>query len=439
MALIHDYSDRLNPFFVKEFREGLKAKTFVGAILLALVAFTWGSILLLDEQPRADRTNAMVAVGLYFTMLAMTLGLGRAGREERTGRKLELVTLSGIAPRQIALGIWIATVIRVWLVILLAIPFVTALYFAGEGDLTGLLAILGAAGAAGTLLAAGATAVGSMMQERAPFGNLLRNAVLGLTFFIVFLFGEFSGRHAADLFIGATMIALAGTPLALAFATDGFIHESEPNSRAIRAAGYWAFFVAAMIGVYAGSDYDAWLAVGTIPLTVACVYTVFNRADEEWTRPLARPRRRLDRILGGTGVAAALGQLLLAGVVITLVSLVVSGFSMKKDYMAAPLVWAAIAFPVPFMTALFRRRHLNAPLAIYAIIQIGVILLTILAGTFKLYEAAPFAVIPSIAMSGLRSSNLASAYVGIGFTVLLLGAAWFGAWLREKRARRVDA
>lgn len=141
-----DFSDRLSPIVVKELRQGLRSRSFVGAFLLmqTLMIFCVIIGLVTTEFGGADFSRglfwAMVAIPLLLVMPARALN---ALGGEIKANTLELVFLTRLSASRIVFGKWAALVLQTVLLITAVLPYAVLRYFLGEINLLEEMIIIG--------------------------------------------------------------------------------------------------------------------------------------------------------------------------------------------------------------------------------------------------------------------------------------------------------
>ncbi len=135
----------LPPVFVKELRQGLHTRGFVGAFIIfqiVMVLMMIGSITGLPNATPAARaasmssTNAMFWGVLAVILLAVTPGRALAGlKSEIDTRTLDLLVLTRLTAWRVVLGKWASLVSQAVLLVIAMLPYGIVRYFAGSVDL----------------------------------------------------------------------------------------------------------------------------------------------------------------------------------------------------------------------------------------------------------------------------------------------------------------
>ncbi|MBC7367220.1 MAG: hypothetical protein H7343_10495 [Undibacterium sp.] len=182
---------------VKELRQGLRARGFVGAfigfqVLMAIVMMVGAAQSMLGSaQARALAFNT--ANGFFWTLITVQLLLFTPGRAlgslqlEVTTRTVDLLLLTRLNAWRIVTGKWVSLMVQAVLLLVSILPYGIVRYFAGSVDLVGdarqCAALLGGAG---LLTAAGLWGAG--------LGKVIR--ILGVVVG-VFIFGGARGAITA--------------------------------------------------------------------------------------------------------------------------------------------------------------------------------------------------------------------------------------------------
>jgi hypothetical protein len=181
---LRDFPDWLPPMLVKEFRQGLRAGSFV----LLLVALHLGVSLVeafgLAASVRSENTHFVGVFfwGVVYAVLLLGAPLrGLAGlHAEREARTLELLGAAGVSGTRLAWGKWISLMTQSCLMAVSLLPYFVLRYYTGGVDLALdarllVLAVL----ASGSCVAAAIAASG--------LSRTLLRATLGAVFCVGFL------------------------------------------------------------------------------------------------------------------------------------------------------------------------------------------------------------------------------------------------------------
>lgn len=173
-----DASDWLSPVLVKEMRQGLKGKAFVGAFLLLHASMFMGmATALLQPSPLAMRE---LSTGLFWmvtvvSLLAFVPGLAvNALAAEMKAKTFELMILTRLSAWRIVVGKWSSIVAQAGLLVSSLLPYLVVRYFVGGVDILQELLVLIALSAFSMFLVALAI-FGSTFK-----GQLVRLVMLGI-------------------------------------------------------------------------------------------------------------------------------------------------------------------------------------------------------------------------------------------------------------------
>ncbi len=142
-----DFSDRLSPMLVKELRQGLRAKTFIG-VFLSLQLFLAVMMFSATAASSADRIGDVVS-GIIFGFFAVAVllvqplrGIGALSSEVKSNT-LDMMVLTRLSSAKIVMGKWVAIVSQTALLLSTIIPYLILRYFFGGMNLVGELTSLG--------------------------------------------------------------------------------------------------------------------------------------------------------------------------------------------------------------------------------------------------------------------------------------------------------
>lgn len=162
----NDFADWLSPILVKELRQGLKTKVFVGIfILLQLVMLFVFALRLVDENDRGfgEGFNAFFWLLLYLPLLLIMPGRGLGTvSEEVKANTLDLVQLTRLGAFRIVWGKWLALVTQSLLLVVAILPYALLRYFFGSVNVADDLVIMGILLGVSAVLTAGAIAASTL-------------------------------------------------------------------------------------------------------------------------------------------------------------------------------------------------------------------------------------------------------------------------------------
>ncbi len=174
-------SDRLSPILVKELRQGIRSKLFLGAFLIIqLLLFLYGTTLLMSNNFSGDSNTelALFWSAIVLPMLILVPAMASQGIEkEITGKTLDLLLLTRISSYRLVLGKWASVIVQSTLLVTSALPYLMLRYFLGGIDIWNELQALA------ILVLASALLAGITMGFWATKGNKLVKWAGVLAFF----------------------------------------------------------------------------------------------------------------------------------------------------------------------------------------------------------------------------------------------------------------
>ncbi|MDB4662801.1 ABC transporter permease [Verrucomicrobiales bacterium] len=162
------FSERFGAVFVKELRQGLRAKQFVFPfVAVQLIAVGSVAIELAVSNQAGDVIGADVFGGIFFFLLNIVFGFampmtlfGALQPELQSGRNVELLLMSNLTRWQIVRGKWIVGSVLAGLMLVSLIPYaLTRYYLGGVGVVESILmiAVLGVGNAVSNGIVIGAS------------------------------------------------------------------------------------------------------------------------------------------------------------------------------------------------------------------------------------------------------------------------------------------
>jgi hypothetical protein len=410
--------DRCNAIVVKEVRQALKSKQFVGTFALLLLVAWGGSIFMVANAGDSIEygSSAWEFFVLFFLVQAVAslvivpFGAFRSIVEERAENTLELVQITALTPRQIVWGKSLSALVQVLVYFSAITPFIAFTSLLPGFDLVQTLFDLGWLLIASFTFCSIALAIGAQTKNKISqaFGSLgvIVLALIGTITFCTFMLSE----AVVALPVGesqfwwaitiAAFVALSTSFLCQQIAIAQLTFESDNRSSGIRltVTVQWVVFwlsMLAYVAVYAGAatfNVFPMVTLTSIFLTVAGLYLICE--PEALSRRVARglPRSRSMRMVwvpflpGGTrGLIFGLGSIGLMGALAALALAVDSRSTTSHMYSTPKELWAAatvIGYAVIYLgvgalvTRLFRRVLTGfSPGHLIAILLLGNLLL----------------------------------------------------------------
>lgn len=141
MTPLQDFPDFFSPMLVKELRQGLRARVFLG-LFLGLQAFMAVMLLSAGTSGKAGSAGATISAMLFsfFAVAAIVVQPLRATSAlsgEVKGNTLDLLALTRLSAWRIVFGKWIANVSQTALMLVAVLPYLVLRYFFGGMNLTG--------------------------------------------------------------------------------------------------------------------------------------------------------------------------------------------------------------------------------------------------------------------------------------------------------------
>lgn len=132
-------SDRLSPILVKELRQGIRSKLFIGSFLvIQLLLFLYGTTLLMSSNFGGDSSAELAFFwsAIVLPMLILVPAMASQGIEkEIAGKTLDLLLLTRISSYRLVLGKWASVVVQSTLLVTSALPYLMLRYFLGGIDI----------------------------------------------------------------------------------------------------------------------------------------------------------------------------------------------------------------------------------------------------------------------------------------------------------------
>ncbi|MFY7817846.1 MAG: hypothetical protein ACOVRB_05710 [Akkermansiaceae bacterium] len=146
-AKLNDFSDRLPPMLVKELRQGLRARTFVG-VFLGLQLFLGVVMLFATTASGLDGAGEAVSriIFLFFSLAVLVVQPLRSINALHTEIKsttLDMMVLTRLNARRIVAGKWASIVGQTLLLFVSIVPYLILRYFFGGMNLFAELLALG--------------------------------------------------------------------------------------------------------------------------------------------------------------------------------------------------------------------------------------------------------------------------------------------------------
>lgn len=388
-----DFPDRWPAMLVKELRQGLRTRGFVGLLivfhLIMVIAFAWTLEITTASGLRGayDTLNGFFWTLLGFGVLLVTPMRGLASlREEVDARTMELLVLTHLTSWRIVTGKWLSLVVQALLLVLTALPYAVVRYFFGSVDLGSDLLYLFGLLFTGGMLTAAAMWVSTMPKVfRVLLPLVLFFLIQGAGMARVFAGGARGGGPStatrALLFIDSAWTFAFGV-IALVFflvlAVRRLAPPAENHAVFTRGLGLAAFLVGGVAGssslAGAGTDY------AVAGLVIMGLAMAFEMAEDRlpmvvhmpaWTWRHATTRLLGKGLLPGWPSAAlfAIGPAVFLAVSLVLFTPFLGAEAVARYLWCIVLGWQALLFPALVLSILPRNSSLRLNSGGYFVIQ----------------------------------------------------------------------
>lgn len=182
-------SDRTNPIVVKEIRQAVKSKTFIGLYDVALLVCLAISLIACGSYAQQDPTKAM-GDNVFYALLAclwiagvllMPLLAFHGMSSERTDNAYDLLNVSGLSPGRIVRGKLLALILELSLIYSAFVPFMAFAFFLRGIDVPEMLGHIAVSFIAAVFMLMFALAAGTLGSTKRASG------IIGLIFFVIIL------------------------------------------------------------------------------------------------------------------------------------------------------------------------------------------------------------------------------------------------------------
>lgn len=455
-AIPDDFPDRVSPMIVKEVRQGLRSKSFIGSFLILHGVLVLWAVGFLSETSAPGGSGAD---GLFWTILIMGLlfiamRAQSAVRGERDGGTLELLRLTRIPAWSIVSGKWCALMIEALVLVAGVLPYFMLRYYFGTLQVTRDLLIV-------LILLVGCGLLAALMTMVSCLGKMLA----GLARAGTFIFGimtlwtmavmAFGGGRALGAFddpgLAGLYLALAA-PYCMIFlgvAASAVASASENIATRQRLLGFALLIPAAVAALCSRSVSEVGGLVGAaVPglclVAFECVLRRSNTSMPLYAEQVARSRwrRPLFAVFApshGAGIACVLLiWLTFAGVLLA--------FDRRGDSLRFGVACVAVlnAVLLPAALGMVVRRFMVAPFAArywigFATLTLPVAMLgSLTAGVLADAARTLIALFPAGVLALLGRDEVGSGYLAATTAVhLVLAASVLGPFvLHDLRAVR---
>lgn len=170
VEFLTDFPDRLSPMLVKELRQGMRTKAFVGLfltlqIILGVILLSAGAAASSDEAGEIISSIIFIMFSIAVLIIQPMRGITALSSEVK-GNTIDMMVLTRLSAWRIVTGKWASIVSQSALLLVTIIPYLILRYFFGGMNLVGeivLLAVLFLSSAALTAVAVGLSASSSVI------------------------------------------------------------------------------------------------------------------------------------------------------------------------------------------------------------------------------------------------------------------------------------
>ncbi|MDP4626250.1 MAG: hypothetical protein NWT08_14065 [Akkermansiaceae bacterium] len=268
---LSDFPDRLSPMLVKELRQGLRTRSFVGVFLALQIIL---GIILLAASAAADSDDAGSSISsVIFTFFSIAVliiqpmrGISALSSEVK-GNTIDMMVLTRLSAWRIVTGKWTAIVSQSALLLITIVPYLILRYFFGGMNLFGeimLLAMIFITSATLTAITVGLSASGSVILRMvlpmialpiAAYSMLMMMAFGGGSAFLIELVSL--ADKDSRIFVPIYLATCAyGGFFMLSIGTSLIAPYAENHSTKRRLVALWVTIVAAGLGCMSFTDPD---------------------------------------------------------------------------------------------------------------------------------------------------------------------------------------
>ncbi|MFK7851319.1 MAG: ABC transporter permease [Akkermansiaceae bacterium] len=198
-----DFPDRISPMLVKELRQGLRTRSFIGVflalqIILGVILLSAGAAATSDDAGSTISNIIFIFFSIAVLVVQPMRGISTLSSEIK-GNTIDMMVLTRLSAWRIVTGKWFAIVSQSALMLTTIIPYLILRYFFGGMNLFGeivLLAMIFVASATLTAITVGLSASGSViLRSILPMFALPIGAY---TLLMLAMFGMRGGNGIAD-------------------------------------------------------------------------------------------------------------------------------------------------------------------------------------------------------------------------------------------------
>ena len=311
VEFLTDFPDRLSPMLVKELRQGMRTKAFVGLfltlqIILGVILLSAGAAASSDEAGEIISSIIFIMFSIAVLIIQPMRGITALSSEVK-GNTIDMMVLTRLSAWRIVTGKWASIVSQSALLLVTIIPYLILRYFFGGMNLIGEIVFLAVLFLSSTTLTA--VTVGLSATSSVILRTLL---LIALPFFLSLGVGRSSGgsglstyfaldTEESRVFVSIYLAACAYLGFfMLSIGTSLIAPYAENHSTLRRLISLVVTIIAAVLGSMSFTDTDA------LPFFLTLVLLpVFAISLSEFA-PLAAPTYRKFAKRGALGQLAGL-------------------------------------------------------------------------------------------------------------------------------------
>jgi ABC-type transport system involved in multi-copper enzyme maturation permease subunit len=202
---LSDFPDRLSPMLVKELRQGMRTKAFVGVflalqIILGVILLSAGAAASSDDAGETISNIIFIFFSIAVLIIQPMRGITALSSEVK-GNTIDMMVLTRLSAWRIVTGKWASIVSQSALLLVTIIPYLILRYFFGGMNLVGeivFLAVLFLSSAALTAVTVGLSASGSVILRSVL--PMIALPIGAYSLLMALMFGAFGGGGMSTFF-----------------------------------------------------------------------------------------------------------------------------------------------------------------------------------------------------------------------------------------------
>jgi hypothetical protein len=206
---LFDFPDRLSPMLVKELRQGMRTKAFVGVflalqIILGVILLSAGAAASSDDAGSTISNIIFIFFSIAVLIIQPMRGISSLSSEVK-GNTIDMMVLTRLSAWRIVTGKWASIVSQSALLLVTIIPYLILRYFFGGMNLVGeivFLAVLFLSSAALTAVTVGLSASSSVILRSVL--PMIALPIGTYSLLMALMFGAFGGGSISTFFSLAT-------------------------------------------------------------------------------------------------------------------------------------------------------------------------------------------------------------------------------------------